>query len=150
MSFIYVHTDNSNAADKLYTALKAGAAAAKAEAKMQKAITKVIGKATGFTTTKSDDAKGYVIRLSVAKVEIALNKTKCSLSGSIGHYPPKANKKGDLGEEMLSTSMTGNATADGTKEASLLDCVEAIAEDLATKAIPIMRTDAAARSGGTP
>lgn len=150
MSFIYVHTDNSNVADKLYTALKAGAAAAKAEAKMQKAITKVVGKATGFTTTKTDDAKGYVIRLSVAKVEIVVNKTKCSLSGSIGYYPPKVTKKGDTGEEMLSTSMTGNATADGTNEAALLDCVEAIAEDLAAKAIPIMRTDAAARSGGTP
>jgi hypothetical protein len=37
--------------------------------------------------------------------------------------------------------MTGSATADGTTEGSLLDAVEAIAESLVTKSIPIMRAD---------
>ncbi len=145
MTFIYIHTDNSNVADKLFVATRAGAAAAKAEAKMQAAVVRIVGKATGFTTTKSDDAKGYVIRLTLAKVDVTAGKTRCSVSGSIGRYPPTTNLKGDKGEEMVSTSMTGNATADGTKEQAIFDCVEAIAEDLATKAIPLMRTDMAKR-----
>jgi hypothetical protein len=42
---------------------------------------------------------------------------------------------------MVSTSMSGGATADGTSEASLLDAIEAVAESLVTKSIPIMRAD---------
>jgi hypothetical protein len=41
--------------------------------------------------------------------------------------------------------MTGNAMADGTSEAALLDCVEAVAESLVTKSVPIMRSHFANR-----
>ncbi len=141
MSMIFVDTDNSDPKDKLYNAVKAGKSAATAEKKMQEVVKRTIDKAVGFTTTKSDKAKGYRIRLEVSRVEIAGRMTKCSLSGSIVRYPPTATRKGDKGEEMVSTSMTGNATADGTSEGSLLDCIEAIAENLVPKSVPIMRAD---------
>jgi hypothetical protein len=146
MPTIYVETDNSDPDNKLYTAAKAGKAAAKAEEKMQKAVRKIIGKTSGFTTLKYDNAKGYVIRLEVSKVDTSGHQTQCSLSGSIVRYPMSVAQKGKgQGEEMLSTGMTGSATATGTSDNSILDCVEAVAEDLAAKAVPIMRDDFAKR-----
>jgi hypothetical protein len=141
MSLIFVDTNNSNAKNKLYNGAKAGSSAATAEGKMQTVVTRIIDKAAGFTTTKFDKAKGYAIRLEVAKVDVADHKTKCSLSGSIVRYPPTATLNRGQGEEMVSTSMSGGATADGTSEASLLDAIEAVAESLVTKSIPIMRAD---------
>jgi hypothetical protein len=145
MPDIFVDTDNSDAGDKLFTAAKAGKSASKAEEKMQKVVKRIIDKTPGFTTTKSDKAKGYAIRLKVSQVQVAAHKTKCSLSGSIVRYPPSVTKKGEKGDEMVSTSMTGSATADGASEASLLDCVEAVAESLVTKSVPVMRMDFAKR-----
>jgi hypothetical protein len=141
MPLIFVDTDNSDPKDKLYDASKAGSSAEAAERVMQATVKKVIDKSADFTTAKTKNAKGYVIRLEVVKVEVANHKTKCGISGSIVRYPRKVVKSGDEGEEMVSTSMTGNATSTGTSARSLLDCVEAIAEDLAQKAIPIMRDD---------
>lgn len=148
MTQIFVDTDNSNLKDKLYDGLKAGKAAQKAEEKMQKMVRRVVDKATGFTTTKSGDAKGFAIRLSLSQVQVSGFNTKCSLSGSIVRYPATGSKSkaASRGEEMVSTSMTGGATATGTDELAVLDCVEAIAESLVAKAIPIMRTDYAARN----
>ncbi len=125
MSLIFVDTDK-----KLYSGAKAGKSQAKAEAKMQEVVKRIIDKTSGFTTTKSDNAKGYTIMLGVSKVEIAGNKTKCSLTGEIRGYP---------GGHMISTSMNGNGAIDGTSEGSLLDCVESVAEALVTKSVPIMR-----------
>jgi hypothetical protein len=141
MPLIFVDTSNTDPKRKLFNGLKAGNSAAKAEEKMQKAVKRIIDKAAGFTTTKAENAKGYAIRLTVSKVEAAAHQTKCSLSGSIVRYPPAVTMKGDKGEEMVSTSMTGNGTVDGTSEGAVLDCIEAIAEELATKSVPIMRTD---------
>jgi len=141
MSLIFVDTDNTNVTSKLYKGAKAGQAAAKAEGKMQTVVKRIIDKAAGFTTTKFDKAKGYAIRLEVSKVDTANHKTNCSLSGSIVRYPPTATLKRGAGEEMVSTSMSGSATADGTSEGSLLDAIEAIAESLVTKSVPIMRAD---------
>lgn len=141
MPLIFVETSNTDPRQKLFNGLKAGASAAKAEEKMQKVVKKIIDKAGGFTTNKSENAKGYALRLTVAKVEVGAHQTKCSLSGSIVRYPPTVTKKGDKGEEMVSTSMTGNGTVDGTSEGAILDCIEAIAEDLVLKSVPIMRTD---------
>lgn len=141
MPLIFVDTDNTDLKNKLFNGLKAGKSAAKAEEKMQKVVKKIIDKTAGFTTSKSENAKGYAIRLTVSKVEAGGHKTKCSLSGSIVRYPPTVTMKGDKGEEMVSTSMTGNGTVDGTSEGAVLDCIEAIAEDLVTKSVPIMRTD---------
>jgi hypothetical protein len=42
---------------------------------------------------------------------------------------------------MVTTSMTGNATASGTTPRSIVDCVEAITEDLVTKSLDTMRLD---------
>lgn len=42
---------------------------------------------------------------------------------------------------MLSLGWGASATADGTSEGSLLDCVESIAESLMAKGVPIMSTD---------
>jgi len=141
MPLIFVDTDNSNPKNKLFNGAKAGNSAVRAEEKMQKVVKRIIDKANGFTTTKDEKAKGYAIRLSVSKVEVKAGSTKCSLSGSIVRFPPTAAKGGAKGDEMVSTSMTGNATATGTSADSLLDCVEAIAEELVTKSVPIMTND---------
>jgi hypothetical protein len=143
MPTIYVDTDNSNPnpQKKLYSGTRAGGAAFKAEEKMQRAVKRIVDKAPDFTTTKFAKAKGYAIRLSVAKVDVANANTKCSLSGEIVRWPPLATGKRGNGETMVSTSMIGNAMATGTGEAAVLDCVEAIAEELATKSLKVMRDD---------
>ncbi len=145
MTFIFVNTDNSDVTNKIYSGLAAGKHAAKAEQKIQKAVIRVLGKATGFTTTKSDGARGYTIRLKVTKVEVINNKTKSSVSGSVELYPPAATKTGIDGTEWIVPSMIGNATADGTDERAAVDGIESIVEDLVAKAIPPIRTDAAKR-----
>jgi hypothetical protein len=141
---IFINTDNGNSQDKLYQAAKAGGA--KAEEIIQTTIKKIVEKAAGFTTNKSDDAKGYTIRLTVSEVAASGPNVKCSMSGSIEFYPPVATMKRGKGTEMLSTGMTGHASASGST--AVLDCVEAIAEDLTKKAIPIMKANFADRYGG--
>ena len=54
--------------------------------------------------------------------------TKCTLSGSIARYPKGVTMQGAKGDEMLSLGWGGSATADGTNQGALLDCVEAVAE----------------------
>ena len=141
MPAIFVDTDNSNPKEKLYNGVKAGQSAAKVEDKMQAVVKKIIDKAAGFTTTKFNNAKGYVIRLEISKLEVANHKTKCTLSGSIVRYPKGVTKKGAKGDEMLSLGWGGSATADGTSEGSLLDCVEAVAESMVPKSLPVMTAD---------
>jgi hypothetical protein len=137
---IYVDTDK-----KLFNGRRAGSSSAKAEEKMQKVVKKIIDKADGFTTTKSENAKGYAINLTVSKIEAVGLKTKCSLSGWIESYPPTVNKDGEKVAKMVSAGMTGNGTVNGTSGGAVLDCIEAIAGDLATKSLPIMRNDDASR-----
>jgi hypothetical protein len=142
MPLIFVDTDNSNLKDKLYNGKKAGASAGpKAEAKMQAVVKRIIDKSAGFTTAKFANAKGYAIRLEISKLEVADHKTECSLSGSIVRYPKLVTKRGAKGDDMLSLGWKGSAAADGTSEGALLDCVEAIAESMMAKGIPIMRAD---------
>ena len=143
MSQIFVNTDNSDPTHKTFNGSKAGKAAAKAEQKMQSVVTRLIGKEAGFTTKKSADAKGYTIRLKVSKVAPSARGVSCGLSGEILYYPPRANMQGAQGELMLSTSMTGNASSTENSEAGIVDCVEAITEELVKKSVPIMRSDAA-------
>lgn len=138
---IFVDTDNSDPSKKLYKGLNAGKSAATAEAKMQAVVKRIVDKAAGFTTTKFDKAKGYALRLEVSKVDTAGHRTSCTLSGSIVRYPPTVTMKRGTGEEMVTTNMSSGATADGTSEGSLLDAIEAIAENLVTKSVPIMRAD---------
>ncbi len=143
MSTIFVDTDNSavEPEKKLYLATRAGGAAPRAEAAMAKAVVKTLKDAPGFTLMKSAAAKGYVIRLSLASVEVTGGNTKCSVTGEIVRYPRSATAKRGKGEEMVSTAMTGKATASGRGDMAIVDCVEAIAEDLARKSIPHMRLD---------
>ena len=142
MSTIFVDTDNSNAASKLYKAAKAGKSASAAESLMQKVVKRIIDKTPGFTTTKSDGAKGYAIRLELAEVKPVGHETSCRLSGSIVRYPRDVAQQGkSQGETMVSTAMGGGAKATGPADRAILDCVEAIAESLIPKTIPAMKTD---------
>jgi hypothetical protein len=136
---IFINTDNTDPKDKLYKGIKAGGA--KAEETMEKTVEKIIDKEAGFTTSSYDNAKGYTIRLTVSSVDIGEHNVKCELSGAIEIYPPGTTMKRGKGVEMLSTSMTGHASADGTTERSILDCIEAVTESLTNKAIPIMKND---------
>ena len=102
----------------------------------------IIDKTAGFSTTKDANAKGYIVRLEIAKLDAADHKTKCRLSGSITRYPKGVTMKGAKGDEMVTTGWSGGAEADGTNERSMLDCVEAIAEDMLKKTgIAAMRND---------
>jgi len=141
---IFINTDNSDPHDKIYQATKAGGA--KAEAIIQTTIKKIIDDAAGFTTNTSDNAKGYTIRLTVSEIDATGPNVKCAMTGAIEFYPPVAIKKGGKGTEMLSTGMTGHANATGST--AVLDCVQAITENLTNKAIPIMKANFADRYGG--
>ena len=141
MPLIFVYTDNSNPKAKIYTATNAGRYAAAAEAKMEAVVDRIIEKTPGFTTSPSDDAKGYTIRLKVAKVVVTNQSTKCDLTGELVRYPETSSKTGGKGAEMVSTGFTGSATATGTGESALVDCVEAVTESMVGKAIPAMRSD---------
>jgi hypothetical protein len=104
-------------------------------------VKKIISKTAGFTTDKNVTTKGYTIRLKLVKVVAANRQTKCDLSGELERFPESGSKTGGKGAEMVSTSLTGSATATGTSESSLLDCVEAVAESMVAKTLPAMRTD---------
>jgi hypothetical protein len=144
MSNIFVNTDNSTK-DKIYIATSAGKSAAKAEEKMQKAVKRVVDKTPGFTSVKDDKARGYTIHLKVAKVTVADHKTKCELVGELVRYPETGpNKKAGDGT-VVGFNFRGSGAATGTDERSLLDCVEAVAEDMVVKALPGMRSDMANR-----
>jgi hypothetical protein len=142
MSVIFVNTDNTNIKDKLFNGSKAGTEAKAVEDVMQKVVVKVVGKQPGFTTIKSPNPKGYSIKLEIAKLEQTQHETKCSLRGEIARYPNSFSvaKKGGAGS-MVSTSFSGNAKAQGMGKFAVVDCVEAIAEDMIAKAIPAMRQD---------
>lgn len=140
MAPIFVDTDH-NPKNKLYDGGPAGQAAAKVESKMQSVVRTIIGKTAGFTTTKVANSKGYTIRLEISKLEAAGHETKCTLSGSIVQYPKGVTKRGAKGDEMLSLGWGGTATASGTSEGAILDCVEAVTEAMLKKGIPVMNND---------
>lgn len=142
MSVIFVNTDNTDHKNKLYTAQLAGEHAHAAEETMKKVVTKIVDKAPGFSTAKTGNPKGYSIRLKVAKVEQLPNETKCTVAGEIVRYPNtfSSTQKGG-GEAMVTTGMSGSATASGKGKFAVIDCVEAIAESLVAKTIPVMRQD---------
>jgi hypothetical protein len=137
---IYIDTDNNNVKDKLYNGSKAGSAAVKVEAKMQAVVKKAVEKA-GFTTTKVPNAKGYSVRLEISNLELGGHDTKCELKGSIVRYPKGVTMSRGAGDEMLSLGWGGKATASGTGEGAIIDCVEAIAEDMMKKGVPVMNSD---------
>lgn len=136
---IYVET-NSTTKDKLFDASMAGKAAPKAEAKMVKMVKEAVDGAAGFTTAKTDDAKGYFVRLKISKFEAKVG-TKCTISGSIERYPKSVTKSRGAGAEMVTTGWSGSAEATGTSEQSVVDCVEAITESMLPKGITAMKAD---------
>jgi hypothetical protein len=107
---------------------------------MKAAVQKIMVKTPGFTIEKPKTPKGYMIKLSVKKIEKTGGNTKCGITGEIVRYPKQPTAKGD-GWVMVTTSWTGNATASGTSDNSVIDACEAIAEDMATKSIQQMRID---------
>lgn len=142
MSQIFVNTDNSNPRDKIFTAQLAGENAPAVEEVMQKVVVKVIGKNPGFITAKTANPKGYSIRLKISNLQQSPNETKCTVSGEIVRYPNtySSSQKGG-GEAMVTTGMSGSATATGKGKFAVIDCVEAITENLVAKTIPVMRQD---------
>ena len=142
MSVIFVNTDNTNMANKLFNGMKAGAEAKAVEEVMQKIVIKVIGKHPGFSTAKTPDPKGYSIKLEIAQLVQTGRETSCSLKGELVRYPNTFTvaKKGGA-ETMVSTSFTGSAKATGMGKFAVIDLVEAIAESMVPKTIPAMRQD---------
>ena len=142
MSSIFVNTDNSNPKDKLYNGKMAGTEAKAVEDLMQKVVVKIVGKNPGFTTNKAPNPKGYSIKLEIAKLQSTPHETSCSIKGELARYPNSFSvaKRGGAGA-MVSTSFTGSAKATGNGKFAVIDCVEAIAEDMVAKAIPAMRQD---------
>lgn len=141
MPKIFVNTDNSSAASKIYKAGKVGKSAAAVEKKMREEIVALIAKAPDFTTDKNASGKGYTIRIEVTKVEAAGSKTTYTLHPEIVRFPSSAGR-GGKGEEMVST-MTKDPTimVEGGSEGMLLDGVEAVTENIVTKSLPLMRLD---------
>ena len=137
---IYVNTDNTNFTNKVYNGTLAKENAAAVEKKMQDVVVKVIGKVPDFTTNKMPNPKGYSIMLKLAKLEATAHQVKCTLSGELLRYPNMYSVKGS-GQGMVSTSFTGSATATGMGKFAVVDCVEAVVEDMIAKAIPAMRSD---------
>jgi len=141
MPNIFVNTDNSNLTSKIYKAGKVGKSAAAAEKKMQDVVRAIVGKAPGFVTDKSAAGKGYTIRIEVTKVEAAGGKTTYTVHPEIVRFPSSAGKRGK-GEEMVSTlTKDPSITVEGTSEGLLLDGIEAVTENIATKSLPLMRMD---------
>jgi len=142
MPAIFVDTAHGPT-NKLYDGSKAGASSGKAEAKMQAVVKRIIDKTAGFTTVKDANSKGYTVRLEISTLEVANRETKCKMSGSITRYPRGVAVGGSgKGDEMVSLGWSGHATATGTDESAMLDCVDAITESMLTKnGISAMRND---------
>ena len=142
MSDIFVNTDNTNVANKLFNGTKAGAEAKAVEEVMQKIVIKVIAKNPGFSTAKTPNPKGYSIKLEIAQLQQTGRETSCSLKGELVRYPNSFTvAKNGGAAAMVSTSFTGSAKAIGMGKFAVLDLVEAIAESMIPKAIPAMRQD---------
>ena len=135
---IYVNTDNSNPANKLFSATKAGKSAAAVEKRMQQTVIDAIGKAPDFNT--DTPGKGYSLRMKV-QAETSGRSTKYTVPVEVIRYPSSA-AKGGKGEEMVpTTSRPGSATVEGSSEADLLDAIEALTQSNVKASLPVMRID---------
>jgi hypothetical protein len=105
----------------------------KAKAAMKEAVQKQVKAASGFTTDKKGE--GYTIRLKIAELKVDPKEVSCKLSGELIRYPKP---------EMVSTSLTGGAKANGGKpEALIKDCIDATIESMMKKnVIPAMKSQA--------
>lgn len=104
----------------------------KAKTAMQKTAEKAVKGASGFTTDKKGE--GYTVRFKIAELKVEPKGASCKLTGELLRYP-KA--------EMVSTSLTGSASAEGGKPESLVnDCIEGAIEGMMKKALPEMKKHA--------
>ena len=141
MPNIFVNTDNSNAKSKIYKAGKVGKSAAAVEKKMEEVVKAVAGKTPGFVTDKSAAGKGYTIRIEVTKAETGGGQTTYTVHPEIVRFPSSAGK-GGKGELMVSTQTKDpTISVTGNSESLLLEGVEAVAENIVTKSLPLMRVD---------
>jgi hypothetical protein len=139
---IYINTEN-DPKDPIFVAKLTGEQAAACEKMMRDTIVKVIEKDSTFTTNKIKNPKGYSIRLEVSKFKAEGRETSCTLSGMILEYPKLTYMKGAPGTAVVSLPFSGSATASGRFAA--VDCVEAVAESLVKKALPLMKKHMAER-----
>jgi hypothetical protein len=140
MPSIYVNTDNSNPASKLFNASKVGKSAAAAEKKMQGAVVDAIDKAKPDFNTDTP-GKGYSLRMKVQAEPAGGRATKYTVITEIIRYPLSPTK-GGKGEEMVNTtSRPGSATVDGGSEADLLDAIGELTKGNVKAALPVMRID---------
>jgi hypothetical protein len=105
--------------------------ASKAEAAMKDSVTSAIKADKALTDKKGE---GYTVRLSVSELKVDGSKVSCKLSGELVRAP-KA--------EMVSTSISASANAQGGKPDALVsDCVGAAADAMMKKIIPVMKSQA--------
>jgi hypothetical protein len=98
---------------------------------MEAAASKAISGDRDLTGKKGE---GYTMRMKIAELQVDAGSATCQLSGELVRYP-KA--------EMVSTSISSSAKADGGKPDSLVkDCVAAAAEAMMKKVIPVMKKQA--------
>jgi hypothetical protein len=143
MSTIFVNTDNTDPANKIFNGALAKGAATKAEAMMKKIVEGLISKAPGFTITPSEDAKGYWIRLKIAKCQVVGPDTVTKISGQIVRFPKEIAQQGNTkGEVMVSLGdWSAEATASGKNDYAILDGVQACVEKMIPKSLNPMKTD---------
>ena len=122
----------------------------KAKAAIIKGVTKAMTKANAkldkekltkglvFTFTTNEKAArkaAFTLRLKVGSVAVTPGKTSVQMTGELNIFP---------NNEMISSSLSGNGAYEGSfSDADTADVVEAIAENMANKALPVMQAKAA-------
>ena len=119
-----------------------GTSMAVAEDKMKEMVIKAFEKESDFTTNDIDNPKGYTLVFKVTKFSSG-SETSCTITGDILRYPKSASKKAGAGEEkvMVSRDWSNTASASGSGNAAVLQCVEAILELMVPKSFPVMKID---------
>jgi hypothetical protein len=101
----------------------------KAKTAMKSAVQDAVKSASGFTADKKSE--GFTVRLKVVELKVDAKSASCKLSGELLRFPKP---------EMVSTSLTGSAKADGGKPDTLVsDCIEAVVESMMKKTIAEMK-----------
>lgn len=146
---ILLDIDNTDPKAPIFMAGAAGALKAAAEAQMAATIKKYVEKskkADDFTVVRpKEPTKGYVLILKLTKVSADANSATCTVSGLIVEYPRQRNAKGEIGDVAVSLALTSSGKVQFTKN-PVIECVDAMTEDIMGKAIPEMRRHHATRN----
>ena len=110
---------------------------AKAIEAVKKAAERTIKGASGFTIDKK--GPGFQIRLKVAEVTPSPKGAACKVTGELLRLRDPSKPP-----EMLSTSLTGGAKAEGmAPDRAVVDCLDSVVEDMLKKnVIPTMKSQA--------